>query len=72
MYYYPRLLPNYMHTEPEREYAHQNELSVKTLTRPLKSVSQFIMPVAVMIGEGPMMRNRNTKNCISQMTFVPT
>ena len=56
MYYYPRVLPNYMHTEPEREYAHQNELSVKTLTRPQKSVSQFGMPVFVMVFAGPMVK----------------
>ena len=53
MPYYYLVLPNYMHTEPEREYAHQNELSVKTLTRPLKSVSQYGMPVAVMVFAGP-------------------
>ena len=54
MYYYPRVLSNYMHTEPEREYAHQNELSVKTLTRPLKSVSQSGMRVAVMVFACPL------------------
>ena len=54
MYYYPRVLSNYMHTEPEREYAHQNELSVKTLTRPLKSVSQIVMRVAVMVFACPL------------------
>ena len=53
VYYYPRVLPNYMHTEPERECAHQNQLSVKTLTQRLKSVSQIVMRVAVMVFAGP-------------------
>ena len=43
--------------EPEREYAHQNELSVKTLTRPLKSVSQSGMRVAVMVFACPLQTN---------------